>query len=367
MNMYDAVREWHAYRPMLEDAGVSWEPAVEPKAVLPQGMSLDQAMRMANDAQLPLSTESNSAVPAMFTTWVDPAIYQVLFAPTQAAEIFDEVRKGTWLDETAMFPIVEHTGEVSSYGDYNDNGSTGANTNWPQYQAYLFQTIKEYGDREVARAGLGRVNWIGEIDRAAAMTLNRFANYGYFFGISNLQNYGLLNDPALSAAITPSNKAAGGTAWIVNGKINAQANEIYADAEALYYQAVSQTNGLVAQDTAMTLAMSPTSAVALTATNSFNVNVTDLLKKNFSKMRIMTAPQYGQVSAQNPQGVAGGNFVQLIVDEIEGQDTGYCAFNEKQRSFKLIPHMSSYRQKVIGGIWGAIIRQPFAIASMIGV
>lgn len=348
----------------LEEAGVSWA-GTPPVAFTPEPWKRNSGLAM--DALTPLSTDPNSGVPALLTTLIDPTMIEVLFSPTKAAVIFGEVQKGNWLSETDLFPVAEHTGEVSSYGDYNNNGAAGVNTNWPTYQAYLFQVVKEYGERELERAGLGKINWVGEIDKAAAGTLNRFANIAYFLGIAGLQNYGFLNDPALAASITPAPKAAGGTQWIVGGKINAQANEVYADIEALYYQLVSQAGGNIAQDTAMTLALSPGSAVALTATNTFNVNVTDLLKKNFPKMRVETAVQYGSITAQNPQGIAAGNMVQLIADDVEGQDTGFCAFNVKQRAHPIIREMSAFKQKVTSGVWGAIVRMPFAIGSMIGV
>src|SRR5215831_12088601 len=79
-----------------------------------------------------LATDPNSAVPWFLTTLIDPSVFKILFTPNKAAVIFGENRKGTWLDETAMFPVVEHTGEVSSYGDFAENGHTGVNTNWPQ-------------------------------------------------------------------------------------------------------------------------------------------------------------------------------------------------------------------------------------------
>jgi hypothetical protein len=111
-------------------------------------------------------------------------------------------------------------------------------------------------------------------------------------------------------------------------------------------------------DSRMTLAMSPGSEVALTATNSFNVNVADLLKKNFPNIRIETAVEYA---------TAAGNVVQLIVDQVEGQETGYVAFNEKMRSHPIVRDMSSFKQKKSQGTWGAIILQPFGISQMLGV
>ena len=323
---------------------------------------------LAMDAAIPaMQTDPNSSVPAMLTTLIDPQVYEILFAPNKAALILGEQKKGTWLDDTAMFPVVEHTGEVSSYGDRNNNGRAGANTNWPQRQQYLYQTIVDYGERELERAGLAKINWVGELNKAAATVLNKFSNLSYFFGVAGLQNYGLLNDPGLPAAITPATKAQGGVTWFVNGATNASANEVYNDIVSLFADLVGRNQGLVDKDARMVLAMSPESSVALTFTNSFNVNVEDLLKKNFKNLRIETAPQYGEKTTENPQGVTGGNFVQLIAEEVEGQQTGYCSFGEKLRSHPIIRQLSSFQQKMSGGTWGAIIRYQAGFAQMIGV
>lgn len=322
---------------------------------------------LAMDAAGTLTTTANSAIPAILTTLIDPDVTEILFAPNNAAKILGERRKGNWLDDTAMFPVVEHTGEVSSYGDFNENGHVGANTNWPQRQAFLFQTVKEYGERELERAGLARLNWIGEQDKAAATVMNKFANLTYFFGVLGLQNYGLVNDPSLPASIAPGTKAVGTPKWINNGVVTATANEIFTDIQSLFSQLVTQSAGLIDAESSIVLAMSPNVAIALTQTNSFNVNVHDLLKKNFPNIRFETAVQYGAKTAQNPQGIAGGNLVQMIAPTVEGQDTGYVSFNEKMRSHPIIKAMSSFKQKVSGGTWGAINRQPFAFASMLGV
>lgn len=329
--------------------------------------SFKHNFNLAMDAQPALTTAPNSGVPAYLTQWIDPAVYEILFSPNMAAIILGEVKKGDWTSQTAFFPTVEHTGEVSSYGDFNENGHAGANTNWPQRQSYLYQTVKEYGELELERAGLAKISWVSEIDQAAALALNKFSNFSYFFGIAGLQNYGLLNDPNLTGPLSPSLKSYGGTAWIVSGAIVATANEIYGDIQSIFLQLVSQASGLIDAKAKMVLALSPSSAVALTATNSFNVNVYDLLKKNFPNIRFETAVQYGQTSASNPQGISAGNLVQLIVESVEGQQTGYCAFNEKMRAHPIVRGLSSFKQKQTAGTWGAIIRQPFAIAQMLGV
>jgi hypothetical protein len=373
MNLNEARATWLADRIQFAARGVSLPNII---AYLPEEFKLDenlamdslpQLAQMAMDAQPTLTLAPNSSVPSFLTTLIDPQVFKILFAPNRAAIIMGEVRKGTWLDETVMFPTIEYTGEVSSYGDFADSGRAGVNTNWPQRQAYLFQTIKQYGDRELERAGLAKINYVSEIDQSAALVLNKFANFSYFFGVTGLQNYGLINDPNLTASLTPATKAAGGTKWISAGVVVATANEVYTDIQSMYFQLIQQTSGLVEADSKLVLAMSPGSEVALTATNSFNVNVFDLLKKNFPNIRFETAVQYGVTTTANPQGNAAGNVVQLIAEEIEGQQTGYCAFNEKMHAQPIVRLLSSFRQKVLAGIWGTVIRQPFAIVNMLGV
>ena len=369
MNLSQQIAQFRADRSKLERYGVSWMAGAEPLGYMPEEFKYNYgAFEMAMDAQPALLTTASAGVPALFTTLVDPTVFEVLFAPNRATEILGEVKRGSWVDDVILFPVVEATGEVSSYGDYNNNGRAGVNANWPQRQAYRYQLIKEYGELEMDRAGAAKINLVSEIDKAAATTINKFHNFGYFFGVQGLQNFGLLNDPNLGASLTPSTKAAGGTAWITaGGVVNATANEVYADIQAIYYQLVTQTQGLVTAETPIVLALAPNVEVALHTTNSFGLNVYDMLKKNFPNIKVVTAPQYGVITTGNPQGVAAGNLVQMIATEVEGQQTGFMAYSEKMRAHPVIRHMSSFRQKVSGGLWGAVLRFPIGIASMVGV
>jgi hypothetical protein len=365
MNVSEAKAQWQADAGMLASAGIHLDGA---QSYLPDGFA--QNFGIAMDAQPALVTTSNAGIPSFLTTMVDPQIIKVLFAPNKMAQVFGEVKKGSWLDQTAMFPMVEQTGEVSSYGDFANNGRAGLNTDFPQRQSYLYQVIVEYGELEMERAGLARISWASELDQAAVTILNKYQNLTYAFGVAGLENYGLLNDPSLSAALTPSTKTAGGVTWFTaGGAPNANANEVYNDIVSLYELLVQQAGGNVEIDMEgpMVLAMSPGVQVALTFTNTFGITVQDMLKKTYPKIRVETAVQYGKLSASNPQGVAAGNLVQLIAENVGGQPTGYCAFNEKLRSHPIIRGLSSFQQKKTQGTWGSIIRQPFAIAQMVGV
>ena len=355
-------------RKTYESSGAIFENV---RMFIPDGWKHDFDLAMdqggfAMDAQPQLTTSQNTGIPVWLSTMIDPTVYEILFSPLRAADILGEVKKGDWTLNSVMFPTAEHTGEVSSYDDYSNNGTVNTNLNFPSRQPYLYQTILQYGDRELDVAGLAKINWVSELNAAAAWALNRYQNQTYFFGVAGLQNYGILNDPNLTAALTPGPKAYGNNLWITNGIVTATPNEIFLDIQALVIQLILQSGGNINQESEFVLALSPISKAAITAVNSFDVNVSDLMKQ-FPNIRIIDAIQYQAQSSSNPQGVVGGNFMQLICTTVRGQKTGFCAFNEKMRAHRLIPDLSSWKQKLSGGSMGSIIRQPFAICSMLGI
>ena len=364
MNLHEALTQWQADRQQLAALGIHF-PAVQ--RYLTDAEKRDN--RIAMDALPgPLSTDPNSALPTILTTTIDPEIIRVIFSPLEFGEILGERQAGSWVEDTRLFPIVESTGQVSSYGDFNNNGRAGVNFNYPAFQSYLFQTIIKYGERETDRVGLAKINLISELGLSSAQLLNTYQNLTYAFGVQNLQNYGIINNPYLSAFLTPATKAAGGTAWFNGNTPNATANEVYNDIIALVNKLVAQTNGALNVKSKMTLAMSPQSEVAITFTNSFGTSVADLMKKGYPNITVKTAPQYGTQSTTNPQGYStAGNVLQLIADKVQGQTVAYAAYNEKLRAHKIVPGLSDWMQKQTSGTWGTILRSPIAVSGMIGV
>lgn len=365
-NLADAQKAFASHLPFLAERGITYDPSVQPKSYLPESFRRNDALAM--DALPALSTDPNSAIPIVLSTFIDPQIYRILFAPLAAVEIYGEELKGDWTQDTTIFPVVEHTGEVSSYGDYATSGQARANTNWPEVQVYLFQSIIEYGERELARLGLGRINWVSELNQAAATIMARAMNTIYHYGVAGLQQYGLVNNPYLSAALTPSVKAAGGVTWYSSNGVtpNATANEVYNDILSLKQTLINQSDSLINDDSPFVLVLPNTLVSGLNFTNSFNVNVKTLLKDNFKNLRVVSDTLFAAKSTSNPTGSSAGNLIQLIVETVEGQKTGFNAFSAKMRAFAIVKELSAFRQKVMSGSWGCVIRQPFAVAQMIG-
>jgi len=352
---------------LLERAGIAYDASFGNTKMLPEGRSYRDMVGLANDgslvamdAQYPLLTTANSGIPAFLSTYIDPKVIEVLVAPMKAAQaIGGETKKGDWTTRTAMFPVIESTGETTSYGDYDAGGSTGANFQFPQRQSFHFQTITQWGERELADAGLAKIDYAARLNIASALTLNKYQNKSYIFGVAGLQNYGMLNDPALAADITPNTKAAGGTAWILpNGNVNATAVEVQRDITKLFAALQIKNQGLVETTDRLKLIMDPLSSVALTITDPFNVNVSDILKKTYPNLVIEVIPEYN---------TAGGRKLQLVLEEYEGQRTWDAAFTEKQRSHAVVVDLSSWKQKKSAGTWGTTIYRPNFISSMIGI
>jgi len=331
-------------RKLALDAGIHFPGPVE---FIPEGVASDYNLAM--DAQPALVTVTNAGIPAYLANYVDPALIEVLIAPMKAAQILGESKKGDWTMDTATFGLIESTGEASSYGDYSENGSTGVNANWPMRQQYRYQTVAQWGDLELEKWGLARIDFASRLKIAKALTLNKYQNSTYFFGVSGLQNYGLLNDSSLVASISPT------AAWSLEATTGAV---VYDDIRRIFAQLQTQMGGTINMEQEMVLAMSPTTEVSLTKTNTYNVNVVDQIKKNFPNMRIETAPEYTTAS---------GELVQLIAMNVEGQQTATCAFSEKMRAHGVVRKASSFQEKMSQGTWGTIIFRPAAIASMIGV
>ena len=301
---------------------------------------------IAFDAQPELVTVSNAGIPAFLSNYLDPKLIEVIVSPMKAAEIAGEQKKGDWVTTVTTFIMVESTGEVSAYGDYNNGGNADMNSNFPQRQSFHYQTFTGWGEKELAYGGLAGIDMASRKNIASVLVLNKFQNASYFFGIAGLQNYGLLNDPALPPPITPT----------VNWDA-ATADQVFADVLGLFAQLVRQGEGNLDQDTRLTMALSPTNSLNLNKTNQFNVNVFDQIRKNFPGITVKTAPEYSTSS---------GELVQMIVDEYEGQETLTAAFTEKLRAHAMVVGSSSFSQKKSQGTWGTVIFRPVFVAQMLG-
>ena len=313
----------------------------------------ENRVRIAQDAAL--FTTPNTTVPAELLAYIDPMLIEILTAPRRARDIFGEEKKGDWTTPYMKWRVDEMTGKTEPYSDYANGTTSGVNSEWQTRVQYVFQTSITYGDFEVDMSSTAKVNLAASKQRAAANVIEIDQNRFYLLGVAGKEIYGILNDPNLPAAITAGATGTGGsTKWTDKTTV-----QIYNDVLALFAQLSEQSSGLIDKDTPLKLCLSPELAVRLGAATDFNVSVLDMLKRYFTRIDIVTVPELHSMTA--------GETMFLIAPEVNGQRSGTLAFGEKMRAGRVVPALSSFRQKFVGTTYGGIVLMPFAFAQMTGM
>lgn len=316
-------------------------------------LSPENRARIAEDAAL--VTTPNTTVPAELLAYIDPGVIEIMTAPRRAREIFGEEKKGDWTTPYAKWRVDEMTGHTGPYSDYADGTTSGVNSEWQTRSQYIFQTSITYGELEVAMSSAAKVDLAASKQRAAATIIDIDQNRFYLRGVAGQEIYGILNDPNLPDAVTAGATGTGGsTKWA-----DKTTTQIYNDILALFAELSSQSSGLIDRDTPLKLCLSPEMAVRLGEATEFNVSVLDMLTRYFSNIGIVTVPELHSMTA--------GETVFLIAPEVNGQKSGLLAFGEKLRALRVVPDMSSFRQKYVGTTYGGIVLMPFAFAQMTGM
>ena len=316
-------------------------------------MEKGKEAQMARDAAL--ITTPNTTVPAELLAYIDPTVVEIMTAPRRAREIFPEQKKGDWTTPYAKWRMDEVTGSSQAYSDYANGTTSGVNSEWATRQQYLFQTTITYGDLETAVSGVAKINLAASKQRAAAKVLDIDANKFALLGVAGRNIYGILNDPNLPVAISSAANGTGGsTHWADKTTVN-----IYNDILALFSQLVSQTEGLIDQDTPLKLCMSPGLCVHLGSATDFNVSVLDMLNRNFKALEIVRVPELYNSGS--------GETMLMLAPELGGTPTGYIGFGEKMMAGRIVADLSSFRQKFVATTYGGVILQPAAIAQMTGM
>lgn len=315
--------------------------------VFPQGRGWidDNVPALAQDAAM--ITSPNMAIPVEFTSYIDPMVIEILTAPRNAKAVFDEVKKGDWTTSYEKWRTDEVLGSTQPYADYQEGTTSEVNSNWLTREQYVFQTTIKFGDREVDMASQAKIELASAKQKAAATIIDIDANKFYLFGVRGRNIYGILNDPNLlpPTAVAPWSGDTQDTKAIYESILH-----------NLYGKLAAQSAGHITPSSHLKLLVSPAVSVYLGAATDFNVSVTDMLKKYFSNLEVVVLPEMEHEGTQT---------VMMICPEVNGSPTGQLAFGDKFRLMRLIPEMSSYKQKAVCTTYGGLVLQPFAFASII--
>jgi len=301
---------------------------------------------LAQDAAL--ITTPNTTVPVEFTAYVDPLVVEILTGVRNARAVFEEVKKGDWTTSYEKWRADEIVGTTQPYSDYQSGTTSDVNSNWIAREQYVYQTTIKYGDREVDMAAQAKIELAASKQRAAATIIDIDANKFYLLGVAGKNIYGILNDPNLPNAVSV-------TAW--GSKTTAN---IYADIlTSLFGTLASNSGGHITNATPLKLLVSPDMNVLLGKATDYNVSVLDMLNKYFTSLEVVVIPElHSQLS---------GETIFMIAPEVNGTPTGQLAFGDKMRMGRVVPEMSSFRQKVVATTYGGLVYQPFAFASITGM
>lgn len=335
--------DFSAFKQEAKQRGIEFAPTVSKLLI-----AMDAAPALPN----------NAGIPQILSTIIDPEVVRILFAPTVSNEIMREQQKGNFAQDTIAVQGVEASGDVTAYGDYDENGGIQVNTMWATREQFRYQTMVIYGELEAQRAGLTLLNYVSEKQQAKALVLNTAANKFYFYGVNGLKNYGILNDPKLPTPIAAPAGSGGSPLWK-----DKEVVEIYNDILAMYEDLITRTNGIIGDGINMasplTLCMSPQISVYFKRANEIMGNTVEkMVKDTFPNIKFVFAPQYSTDT---------GELVQMICDSAQGQNVGYLGYSIKLQDHAAIQMTSSWKQKTSAGTYGAVIKQPMLFAQMIGV
>ena len=296
--------------------------------------------------------DPNTAIPAYMGVYVNPRIIEVLTAKRNYKLIAPEVKSGDWSTPYSQFRALEFTGETTPYQDYDANGQSNINTNFPVRSQYRFQTTLRVGDLEQDVNANAKIDLFAEKQRSAATLIDIAFNKFAFYGVSDVAVYGLLNDPNLNADLTPT-AGVGGNTWSLK-----TADEIMNDFAKMFGKLYERANGYIDGNTATKLIVAPACLAELNKVNAFGISVKKMLADTYPQMEILSAAEMATGS---------GNLAMILANEIEGQPTVEFAYSEKYKAHSIIRESSSMHQKISAGTYGAIVYMPFAIVTMLGV
>jgi hypothetical protein len=331
------------YLKVLADKGVVFEKT--PSYLYMNGV--------VGDSVIDMQTVSNGGIPAAAAQVIDPTIIKQLFAPTVATQIYPEVKKASWNVRDVLFPRTEEAYEVVAYDDLSTAGSTHINANWESRRQMKFQMMNEYGDEEQGNYGMANIPYVAMKQAAGVAGINRFFNKAYMFGISGAPNFGLMNDPALPAALVPITTAGGAIKWVDKDAI-----AVFNDVKKMFTELSAKNQGLIQETTPMKLVVSPSDNASLGAINALGTaSAIDLIKRTYPSLTVIVVPEFATPA---------GGLVQMIADNVGGQPVGNTVYGEKMRTFPIFVQHSMTSQKLAASTFGTVIYQPSAVVQMTG-
>ncbi len=307
-------------------------------------------------------TASSVPTPLQFLqSWL-PGFVKVLTAARKIDNLIGIKTVGNWEDVEIVQGIVEPAGTATEYGDFTNIPLASWNVNFERRSIVRGEMGIAVGLLEEGRSAAMRLSSADTKRQASAVSLEIMRNaigfYGWNSGIN--RTFGLLNDPALPAAI--SSATTGGWA-------SATFQEITADLRLMVVTLRTQSQDQIDPEKVdMTLILPMDKVDYLTVTTDFGISVRDWLKQTYPRIRVESAPEF--------QGGDGGVdvaylFAEEIDSAIDGSSDGGETFAQLVQSkfvtLGVEKRAKSYVEDYSNATAGVLLTRPWAVVRMIGI
>lgn len=301
---------------------------------------------------MPNITPNNIGMPAGILSQVSVEVAETILAYRSGDEALGGRKKLLdWEQQDYYLPLVEKTGSVEPYSDFDDSVASGLNVTFGRTGHYLFSTSYNVGEREAMQLAQGNINsdnyLISASLEALAVELNRVAFNGYVNNNGSFLVYGLLNNTFLNNYETADKKFSAMT---------------YQECVAFFAKAIaklrSQTGNNIQRGSKLRVVVASNAfdALALKFTDLGVDAITALINK-FKELdvEITITPAIELDNANANQDV-----IYFILENSQGgiSDTTTLGYSEIGRMSNVVLGTTYKQQKVSAGTTGAVIYKP---------
>lgn len=301
---------------------------------------------------MPNITPNNIGMPAGILSQVSVEVAETILAYRSGDEALGGRRKLLdWEQQDYYLPLVEKTGSVEPYSDFDDSVASGLNVTFGRTGHYLFSTSYNVGEREAMQLAQGNINsdnyLISASLEALAVELNRVAFNGYVNNNGSFLVYGLLNNTFLNNYETSDKKFSDMT---------------YLECVAFFAKAIaklrSQTGNNIQRGSKLRVVVASNAfdALALKFTDLGVDAITALINK-FKELNVeITITPAIELDNAN----ANQDVIYFILENSQGgiSDTTTLGYSEIGRMSNVVLGTTYKQQKVSAGTTGAVIYKP---------
>lgn len=265
-----------------------------------------------------LQTTASITSPVQFLQTFLPGVVRILQAPLKLDDTIGYTQAGYWEDSEIIQRIMEWTGFVREYGDYQAKPNTSWNMNFAKQSVVRFEIGVETARLQSERAARGMVSDIDEKTGAAALIMQQILNNVGYNGYNSGNNltYGFLNNPNLPAYNTVP-AGVGGLLWSQKTWLEKQ-TDIITWANGLMSQTQGRANVFGSSGLPSTLTVPVGLMQHFASTTTFGTqSLLQWFQEQFPNARIVSSPNMDTASA-------GSNGVYWFVDALpdSGTDDG---------------------------------------------